>query len=144
MKASILGAALLAAACSAPALAASGPATLARVHFRAIAEGDVPAIMMQYASNPVLEWVGGPLDGTYTGQSAIQKVWKEFSGAVAERSAEVRDLRTSANPAGATVTANVLFTGQKNIKVRYVLTYRHGRIVDEIWQIDPKLDFQNG
>ncbi len=35
--------------------------------------------------------------------------------------------------------AKVMFQGQSAIKVRYVLTYRDGKIVDEIWQIDPKL-----
>jgi hypothetical protein len=46
---------------------------------------------------------------------------------------------TAANPAGATVTADVKFIGKKTIPVRYALTYRKGRLVDEIWQIDPKL-----
>lgn len=48
-------------------------------------------------------------------------------------------MEESANPKGATVTANVVFQGQNAIKVRYVLTLRDGKIVDEIWQIDPKL-----
>jgi hypothetical protein len=51
----------------------------------------------------------------------------------------VDKVEESANPKGATVTANVVFQGQNAIKVRYVLTFRDGKIVDEIWQIDPKL-----
>jgi len=33
----------------------------------------------------------------------------------------------------------VLFEGKAPIKVRYVLTFRDGKIVAETWQIDPKL-----
>jgi hypothetical protein len=51
----------------------------------------------------------------------------------------VSDLRESANPKGGTVTANVIFSGKSDIKVRHVLTYRDGKIVSEVWQIDPNL-----
>lgn len=50
-------------------------------------------------------------------------------------------LEESANPKGATVSANVQFEGKAPIKVRYVLTLREGKIVNEVWQIDPKLVF---
>ena len=36
-------------------------------------------------------------------------------------------------------SANVQFEGKQPIKVRYVLTYRDAKIVNETWQIDPKL-----
>jgi hypothetical protein len=52
----------------------------------------------------------------------------------------VSSLETSANPKGATVTANTMFMGSKPIKVRYVLTYREGRLINEVWQIDPNLN----
>jgi hypothetical protein len=51
----------------------------------------------------------------------------------------VSGVQESANPKGATVTANVIFSGKSDIKVRYVLTYRDGKIVTETWQIDPNL-----
>lgn len=38
-----------------------------------------------------------------------------------------------------TVSANVQFQGKQSIKVRYVLTYRDGMLINETWQIDPKL-----
>ena len=34
---------------------------------------------------------------------------------------------------------SVLIEGKAPIKVRYVLTFREGKIVSETWQIDPKL-----
>ena len=51
----------------------------------------------------------------------------------------VSNVVENTNPKGATVTADVKFTGKKTIPVRYVLTYRGERVVTEIWQIDPKL-----
>ena len=48
-------------------------------------------------------------------------------------------LEESANPKGSTVSANVQFEGKAPIKVRYVLTFREGKVVSETWQIDPKL-----
>jgi hypothetical protein len=33
----------------------------------------------------------------------------------------------------------VTFTGKNVVKVRYVMLYRGGQLIDEIWQIDPKL-----
>ena len=43
------------------------------------------------------------------------------------------------NPTGATITADVTFTGKMAIKVRYVMLYKKDELVDEIWQIYPKL-----
>ena len=37
------------------------------------------------------------------------------------------------------MSANVQFEGKAPIKVRYVLTFREGKIVSETWQVDPKL-----
>jgi hypothetical protein len=42
---------------------------------------------------------------------------------------------------GTTVTANVVFAGANTIKVRYALVYRDGKLVNEIWQIDPNLRY---
>ncbi len=119
-----------------PALA--GPADDARKHFQAVAAGDLAALGASYAPNAHLEWVGGPLDGSYAG-GAIQGVWEKFTKAQGSLTLSVDRVEESANPKGATVTAHVLFTGKQPIKVRYVLTYREGKIASETWQIDPKL-----
>jgi hypothetical protein len=47
--------------------------------------------------------------------------------------------RESANPKGATVTANVLFENKAPIKVHYALILSKRRIVSRTWQLDPKL-----
>ncbi len=111
----------------------------AQGHFKAIAAGQVDQIMQGYSDNAHFEWVGGPLNGTYVGTEKIKEVWTKFAKGNAPLEVSVRKLEESANPAGETVTANVEFKGKNVIKVRYVLTYRDGKLVNEIWQIDPKL-----
>ena len=120
-------------------VAFAGATDDAQPHFQAVAAGEVGGIMQGYADNAHLAWVGGPLNGTYVGTDKIKEVWGKFTKANAPLEASVTRLEESANPAGATVTANVEFKGKSTIKVRYVLTYRDGKLVNEIWQIDPKL-----
>ncbi|MCR8546759.1 nuclear transport factor 2 family protein [Salipiger sp. P9] len=133
-------AALLIAALGAGTGAIAGPgADLAMAHFDAVATGAVADASAHYSDSTVFEWVGGPLDGTYTGKEAIQSVWQKFSTAQGALTAEVSNLQENANPAGATVTADVTFSGKATIPVRYVLTFRGETIVSEVWQIDPKL-----
>lgn len=125
-------------AAAAPALA--GPAAdAAQSHFQAIGEGKLDAIMSQYADQATLYWLGGPLNGDYAGKDAIQAVWSKFVKAQGPLHVKVSELSESANPAGATVTANVGFQGNNTLKIRYVLTYRDGKLVAETWQIDPAL-----
>lgn len=134
----ILSTAALIALVSAPALA--GPAAdSAKAHIAAVAKGDLAAAVSSYGPGSTLHWVGGPLDGTYAGADAIKGAWGKFAKAQGELKAEIASLAESANPKGATVTANVVFTGQNTIKVRYVLMYRDGKLVNEIWQVDPSL-----
>lgn len=121
----------------APALA--GPKDDANAHFQAIAAGNVEQVMAGYAGDAVFQWVGGPLDGAYRGSESIHGVWAKFAKANAPLTVKIDQLAESANPKGATVTANVTFTGKSTIKVRYVLTYRDGKLVNEVWQIDPNL-----
>ena len=122
---------------AAPAIAAS-PADLANQHIAAVAAGDVTKILAAYSPDSILNWVGGPLDGTYIGPAQLSSTWSKFSKQ-APLTFQISRLAQNANPAGATVTADVIFQGKKTIKVHYVLLYRAGALVDEIWQIDPKL-----
>lgn len=119
--------------------AAESPSDKAMAHFNAIGAGQVEAIAAQYADDAVFQWVGGPLDGVYRSKADIAGVWQKFTKAQGTLKVEVSELRSSANPAGATVSANVKFVGKATVPVRYVLTYRGDRLVAEVWQIDPKL-----
>ena len=118
---------------------AETPVNLARQHLDAIAAGDVAKITSQYSGGSWLSWVGGPLDGTYVGPQQIGDVWGKFAKAQAPLKTTVGEMRESANPSGSTVTADVTFTGKTVIKARYVMLYRGGQLIDEVWQIDPKL-----
>lgn len=121
---------------AAPALA--GPAAdMAKAHFAAIAAADVPAVISQYADDAALQWVGGPLNGVYVGASNIAPVWAKFAESQGKLAADVANLQEAANPAGATVTADVTFKGKQPIPVRYVLVYRGGKLASEVWQINP-------
>lgn len=111
----------------------------AALHFRAIGSGDTAVLSRGYADNAQLTWIGGPLDGTYVGADKINAVWDKFTKSQGPLKVTIDKLEESANPKGATVTANVQFEGKQPIKVRYVLTYRDGKLVNETWQIDPKL-----
>ena len=119
--------------------AQAAPTDEANAHFNAIASGDVATVMQQYAAQPMLELVGGPLNGTYVGADKVHEVWAKFAKANSGLKVKVDNVAESTNQLGATVTANVVFQGQNTIKVRYVLTFRDGKISTEIWQIDPKL-----
>lgn len=119
--------------------AIAGPADDARTHFQAIGSGDLQILMRGYADNAQFNWVGGPLDGTYTTPAAIQGVWEKFTKSQGPLKVSVGQLEESTNPKGSTVSAKVQFEGKSPIKVRYVLTFREGKIASETWQIDPKL-----
>ena len=111
----------------------------ANAHFKAIGAGNVEQIMLGYADNAVFQWIGGPLNGVYTANDKIKEVWSKFAKGNAPLEVTAGKVEESSNPAGSTVTANVEFKGKNTIKVRYVLTYREGKLVNEVWQIDPKL-----
>ena len=115
----------------------AGPTDDAQAHFKAIGAGEVDKVMAAYADGATLQWVGGPLNGMYSGVDKIKEVWGKFTknGPLEVTASKVEE---STNPAGSTVTANVVFKGKAEIKVRYVLVYREGKVVNEIWQIDPK------
>ena len=73
----------LSACATAMMVAASGamaaPADDAKTHFQAIGSGDLAVVMSGYGANPQFNWVGGPLDGTYTSADAILGVWEKFT-----------------------------------------------------------------
>ena len=123
----------------AAASAFATPSDDARTHFQAVASGDTQVVMRAYADPAQLNWVGGPLDGTYATTDAIRTTWDKFGKAAGPLKLTIGQIEESANPKGATVSANVVFEGKAPIKVRYLLTFRDGKIVNETWQIDPKL-----
>ena len=118
--------------------ALAGPtADKAKAHFAAIADADVAKITADYGDAAVFQWVGGALDGVYADPAAIKSVWGKFTTAQGKLEAEVKNIEEAVNPKGGTVTADVVFKGKAPIPVRYVLVYRDGKIVNEVWRINP-------
>lgn len=115
--------------------ALAGPAEdMARSRIAAIAAGEVANLPV---TGDTLLWIGGPLDGAYATPEAQADVWEKFTVAQGEQEVTVSDLTEAANPAGATVVADVAFAGTSTVNVRYVLTYRDDALVSEIWQVNP-------
>ena len=118
--------------------ALAGPAEdMARARIEAIAAGDVAAVTAGSPEGATLNWVGGPLDGLYATPEAQTEVWTKFTTAQGPQEATIGDVTEAANPAGATVVADVTFAGKNMVKVLYVLTYRGDALVSEIWQVNP-------
>lgn len=121
---------------AAPAFAGPGE-DLAKARIAELAKGDVTAVTAAYAPGATLHWIGGPLDGTYAAPDKLKEVWTKFTTAQGEQKATVATITEAANPKGMTVTADVAFVGKNTVKVRYVIVYRDGKLVDEIWQVNP-------
>ena len=118
---------------------ASMKAPDAQMHFKAIANANLAGIMSQYAPNATLHWVGGPLDGSYSGTAAIKGVWTKFTHVMGKMTETASNIMVAGDGKGMTVTADVHFKGHPSVPVRYVLVYRGRKIVDEVWQIDKKM-----
>lgn len=136
MRTLILAAAGVAALSGAAFAETDQDAALSHIH--AIASADVDAVMAGYGEAAAFQWIGGPLDGAYAGQEAIRGVWAKFTKVQGEIEVDIADVQTAANPKGSTVSANVVFHGKTPIPVRYVMVYRDGALVSEIWQIAAK------
>ena len=121
---------------TAPAFA-SPAEDMAKARIASIAKGDLAAITSAYANAATLNWVGGPLDGTYAGPDKMKEIWTKFTTAQGEQEATVAAITEAANPKGATITADVAFADRNTVKVRCVMVYRDGKLADEIWQVNP-------
>lgn len=129
--------------CVIAATATAGPLDekKAEAHLRAVATGDIEAIMRDYPEDAYLDWVGGPLDGRYRGKLAIREVWKKFAALNdgQPRPARIGPLTQQANPKGATLSVAAEYGGKTPVKVWHVLVYRDGELTTEVWQIAPAL-----
>lgn len=137
MRLSTLAATLVLVAASGSAALAGPTEDLAKSRITAIAGGDLATVTAAYGPAATLHWVGGPLDGTYSQPGKIKEVWSKFFAAQGAQKATIATAVEAANPKGGTVTADVTFSGKNAVKVRYVLLYRDGKLVDEIWQVNP-------
>ena len=113
---------------------------LFRKHLAAIAGGQLDAVQATYAADARLDWVGGNLEGRYSGAEAIGKLWRTFHERRHPVQITVDNIESHANDKGATVIASVIYKStDATTKVRQIITLREGRIHTEIWQIAPAL-----
>ncbi len=113
---------------------------LFRKHLAAIAGGQLDAVQATYAADARLDWVGGNLEGRYSGAEAIGKLWRTFHERRHPVQITVDSIESHANDKGATVIASVIYKStDATTKVRQIITLRDGRIHTEIWQIAPAL-----
>lgn len=137
----LLCCALSTAALSTMALAGPLDEKKAAAHLKAVAAGDVEALMADYADDAHLEWVGDPLDGRYRGKAEILKVWKKFVAANdgKPRPVKLGEIEPYANPKGASLEAEAEYGGKTPVNVWHLLVYRDGVLSSEIWQIAPSV-----
>lgn len=114
----------------------------ARQHIDSIASGDVMSVLKSYQETATMQWLGGPLDGTYTGKEQLSSLWGKFTKAQGPMKINIANIAEHSNPKGSTVTADVFFNGKNDVPVHYVLSYRNGMLVNEIWQVSPSLTKQ--
>jgi ketosteroid isomerase-like protein len=79
--------------------ALAGPAAdSANQHFKAIATGDLDQLLGGYAKDATLQWIGGPLDGMYSGDARLREVWSKFAAAQGRLDVQVGNLQEAATP----------------------------------------------
>jgi ketosteroid isomerase-like protein len=136
-----LSAALLFLATAASAQAGPLDEAKARMHLNAIADGDIEVLMRDYADDAYMDWVGGPLDGRYTGKPAIRALWEKFitGNNGKPRPVKVGEFEDYAHPAGVSIVAEAEYGGMKPVKVWHLFVYRDGVLTTEVWQVAPSM-----
>jgi ketosteroid isomerase-like protein len=119
----------------APVYAGVG-AVRAEAYFNAISWGNADTITSFYADDAEFHWVGGPLAGVYKGKDKIRGVWDRFTKAAGDINHQVMQLSESANGKTSTVTASVMFRGEGEVPVKFIMVYKDGKIASEVWQVD--------
>lgn len=117
---------------------AGDDAIRAEAYFHAITGGDAEIIASFYAENAEFRWIGGPLAGTYQGRDRIKGVWEKFAAAAGQFTHEVLELNETPAPKGksSTVIARIAFKGETDVPVKFVMTYKDGKIASQTWQVD--------
>lgn len=127
----------LAAGCATMGGAGTSAEDMARAHWAAITKNDLGATTKDYAEGAVLDWMGGPLNGKYTGPTAIAGTWTKFFGAQGPLTVDISNVQMKDEYGKQTVMARTIFKGKATVPVDYTLVYEGGKIVSETWKIRP-------
>jgi len=113
------------------------PEERARIHWTAITKNDLAATTRDYSGHSVLDWVGGPLNGKYTGPEAIRGVWGKFFEGQGPLTVDISNVQVKEQDSTQTVTARTIFKGKVTIPVDYTLVYQGRCLAAETWKIRP-------
>ena len=113
------------------------PPWMARYHWDAVASNDLGMTMFHYTPASTLEWVGGPLQGKYSGTTALAEVWTKFFYAQGYMNVEVSNVQARQEGARHIVTARTIFKGRQVVPVDYALVFEGDRVVAETWKVSP-------
>lgn len=123
------------------AAALAGPLDEAKIRERieAISAGKTDALMRDYDGAAVMQWVGGKFDGVYRGTGELRKLWDDFRAFQGPMKLTVGEVVSHGNPNGVTVLAKARYLGKLDVRVQHAFVLRDGKVVLEVWQIDPRI-----
>jgi ketosteroid isomerase-like protein len=121
--------------------ALGGPLDNAKIRERleAIAAGSTDALMRDYDDAAQMQWIGGKFNGAYRGAGELRKLWGDFQAFQGPMKMTMGEVVSHGNPNGVTVLAKARYVGKLDVRVQHVFVLRDGRIMMEIWQIDPSI-----
>jgi len=127
------------------AVTLAGPVDEAKIRERLelIAAGGTEALMRDYDAAAVMQWVGGKFDGTYRGAGELRKLWSDFHAFQGPMKLTIGEVVSHGNPNGVTVLAKARYIGKLDVRVQHAFVLRDGKLLMEVWQIDPKIKLDN-
>ena len=128
---------------SSAALAGPVDEEMARERIQAIAAGNNDALMRDYDKAAVMQWVGGKFDGLYRGAGELHKLWNDFRDFQGPIKLTIGEVESHGNANGVTVLAKARYLGKLDVRVQHVFVLREGKVVMEVWQIDPRIKLGN-
>jgi hypothetical protein len=108
-------------------------------YWNAVAYRDTQKLDSDFAANAEVVWIGGQLDGTYKGQTAIDNLWSQFAGVAPLTTFQVKHIWYAVSGSQPTVSEDVVLTplngSGKPIHVSSTLVYNaDNKIVREVWE----------
>jgi len=123
----------------------AGPVDEAQIRERleTIAAGGTDALMRDYDSAAAMQWVGGKFNGTYRGAGELRKLWVDFHAFQGPMKLTIGPVVSHGDPNGVTVLAQARYIGKLDVRVQHAFVLRDGKVVMEVWQIDPRIQLGN-
>ena len=116
-------------------------------HWDNIAIENLATTISYYTENSKLYWIGGPLDGTYSGTNSIEDTWTKFFKAQEVVWFKTNQTKITIDSPSATINSQVSWLVSSNttdytkytmIKTDYTIVYDFSStpvIIDETWKI---------